>query len=162
MFIRVIVGEILRIELAQALLRLTCQRCIQQLIERISQLECPRREGEQLRLEVDTSGATGIADWNYIDYVKVVGSEILQPAALRHAAEAFPFSRGRSAFVHTQSAHTSVASASFGALETEKHSTQVDIQTVVAASFGSGRWTSTDSNRQQQTETDSRIKQGTH
>ena len=29
-------------------------------------------------------------------------------AALRLAAEAFPFSRGRSAFVHTQSAHTSV------------------------------------------------------
>merc|ERR1711871_984139 len=36
----------------------------------------------ELRIEVDTSAQTGIADWNYIDYVKVFGAPSLQPAAL--------------------------------------------------------------------------------
>ena len=31
---------------------------------------------------MDTSSATGITDWNYIDYVRVYGAPLLQPAAL--------------------------------------------------------------------------------
>ena len=34
------------------------------------------------RLELDTSPMTGIADWNYIDYVKIHGSQQIQTAAL--------------------------------------------------------------------------------
>ena len=41
-----------------------------------------------LRIAVDTSVETGIDDWNYIDYVKVFGSEVLQPAAIRTTAGA--------------------------------------------------------------------------
>jgi len=35
-----------------------------------------------LRIEIDTSSVTGVADWNYIDYVRVYGSNELQAAAL--------------------------------------------------------------------------------
>lgn len=35
-----------------------------------------------IRIEIDTSKETGIADWNYIDYVLIIGSPSLQAAAL--------------------------------------------------------------------------------
>jgi hypothetical protein len=35
-----------------------------------------------LRLEIDTSQETGIADWNYVDYMRVVGEVALPPAYL--------------------------------------------------------------------------------
>ena len=34
-----------------------------------------------LRVEIDTSEQTGVADWNYIDYVKLYGASTLQAAA---------------------------------------------------------------------------------
>ena len=42
----------------------------------------PHHQTSVFRIEVDTSSATGINDWNYIDYVRVYGASLLQPAAL--------------------------------------------------------------------------------
>ena len=42
----------------------------------------------QFRIEVDTTAATGIDEWNYIDYVQVFGTTSLQEAALRIDASA--------------------------------------------------------------------------
>jgi len=42
----------------------------------------PHFKSAQLRLEVDTSSATGFGDWTYIDYVQVFGSASIQDAAL--------------------------------------------------------------------------------
>ena len=41
---------------------------------------------DALRLELDTSAQTGIADWNHIDYVELVGSPGLQSAVLAGGA----------------------------------------------------------------------------
>jgi len=43
-------------------------------------------KASEFRIEVDTSIETGIESWNYIDYVKVYGSETLQSAALHPGA----------------------------------------------------------------------------
>jgi len=40
-----------------------------------------------LRLELDTTVETGVADWNYLDAVKVIGARTLSPSVLLEAAE---------------------------------------------------------------------------
>ena len=42
----------------------------------------PHAKMNEFRLELDTSEQTGIADWNYIDWVKVTGSQRSQPGLL--------------------------------------------------------------------------------
>lgn len=42
----------------------------------------PHFTADTLRIEIDTSSQTGVSDWNYIDYIKLVGARELQPASL--------------------------------------------------------------------------------
>ncbi|KAL1511077.1 hypothetical protein AB1Y20_005900 [Prymnesium parvum] len=51
----------------------------------------PHHRISEVRLELDTSSQTGIADWNYIDYVLVIGTESLQPAAMESALPAYVY-----------------------------------------------------------------------
>ena len=39
-------------------------------------------KSDTIRIEVDTSAQTGAADWNYLDYVEVIGSQFLQSSGL--------------------------------------------------------------------------------
>jgi len=43
----------------------------------------PAFKASEFRLELDTSAQTGISDWNYIDYIKLLGSDDAQPGMLR-------------------------------------------------------------------------------
>ncbi|KAL1519160.1 hypothetical protein AB1Y20_003420 [Prymnesium parvum] len=45
----------------------------------------------EIRIELDTSAETGIGDWNYLDYVKIIGSLELQPAALPHGVDSLVY-----------------------------------------------------------------------
>jgi len=44
----------------------------------------PFFKADVIRIELDTSSETGIADWNYIDYIKILGSEDMQTSMIRY------------------------------------------------------------------------------
>ena len=50
------------------------------------------------RVELDTSAETGVADWNYLDYMKVYGSATLQPAVI-------PYGQSSVVYVPHKDAH---------------------------------------------------------
>lgn len=60
---------------------------------------------DEFRIELDTSELTGIADWNYIDWVKVTGSRKSQPGLLPRGTrrvwyEPFPHENGFDSFTY--------------------------------------------------------------
>ena len=50
------------------------------------------------RIELDTSTETGIEDWNYLDYMKVYGTDTLQPAALPYGQSSIVYLPHANAF----------------------------------------------------------------